>query len=226
MPFEKGRGNRSSFGFTGRKDENMKKTILQVEDDPNDVFLLEYAMRKAGVTNPIQVASDGQQAIDYLAGVGRYADRRTFPLPCLVLLDLKLPYVMGLDVLKWIRQQPGAARVVLLMSASLDEADIAAAYRLGANGYLVKPSEASKLQDMARAIKDFWLGQNISPPEVNFSTSQDPMEGAVSLEIAPAAIVRRPVATRESACDQRCAGQHRQRYSASGFAYADFDARI
>jgi two-component system response regulator len=141
-------------------------TILQVEDDPNDVFLFQRAMTKVGVTNPIQVATDGQQAIDYLSGAGKFADRETFPLPCLVLLDLKLPYVMGLDVLKWIRAQPGAARVVVLLSASGQEADIAAAYRLGANAYLVKPSEASKLQEIARAIRDFWLMHNTPPPEV------------------------------------------------------------
>jgi len=144
----------------------MTNTILQVEDDPNDVFLFQYAMRKAGVTNPIQVASDGQEAIDYLSGTGKFADREKYPLPCLVLLDLKLPYVMGLDVLKWIRQQPGPARVVVLLSASGQEADIAAAYRLGANGYLVKPSQALKLPEMARAIRDFWLTQNTPPQEV------------------------------------------------------------
>src|SRR5881394_441305 len=132
-------------------------TILQVEDDENDVFLFQHAMKKAGVTNPIQVASDGQVAIDYLAGTGRFADRDKFPLRCLVLLDLKLPYVMGLDVLKWIRQQPGPARVVILLSASGQNSDIAAAYRLGANAYLLKPTEANKLEDIALAIKNFWL---------------------------------------------------------------------
>jgi len=142
----------------------MLSTILQVEDDPNDVFFFQKAMKKAGVTNPIQVASDGQEAIDYLSGTGKFADRETFPLPCLVLLDLKLPHVMGLDVLKWIRQQPGAIRVVVLLSASGQESDIATAYRLGANGYLIKPSEMSKLQDMAKAIKDYWLTQNTPPP--------------------------------------------------------------
>jgi two-component system response regulator len=142
------------------------RTILQVEDDQNDVFLFQHAMRKVGVTNPIQVANDGQEAIDYLAGTGKFADREAFPLPCLVLLDLKLPYVMGLDVLRWIRQQPGAARIVVLLSASGGEADIATAYRLGANGYLVKPTEASEFQNMVRAIKDFWLTQNTPPPDV------------------------------------------------------------
>jgi CheY-like chemotaxis protein len=150
------------------------KTILQVEDDPNDVFLLQHAMGKAGVTNPIHVASDGRQAIDYVRGAGKFADRAQFPMPCLILLDLKLPYVMGLDVLKCIRQQPGVAPVVIIMSASAEEADIATAYRLGANAFLTKPSEARKLEEIAKAIRDFWLTHNTLPPE-------SPMEGVVSL---------------------------------------------
>jgi CheY-like chemotaxis protein len=147
----------------------MIRTILQVEDDPNDIFMFDRAMRKTGFTNPIQVASDGQQAIDYLSGAGKFADRKAFPLPCLVLLDLKLPHVSGLDVLKWIRQQPGVVRVVLVMSASAVETDIATAYLLGANAYLIKPSEASKLEVMANAIKDFWIAQNTSSPEGSVS---------------------------------------------------------
>ena len=169
------------------------KTILQVEDDPNDVFFLKHAMKKAGVANPIQVAKDGQEAIDYLHGAGKFADRGKFPFPCLVLLDLKLPYVMGLDVLKWIREQPGMALVVLLLTASGEEADIAAAYRLGANGFLVKPSEASKLQDIAKAIKDFWLTHNTLPHE---SLSLSIKEGAAGHVRPPAptfAAKRRPI---------------------------------
>src|SRR5437870_5276522 len=134
----------------------MRRTILLVEDDENDLFFMQQAMQKAGVTNPIRVASDGQQAIDYFRGTGKFANREEFPLPCLVLLDLKLPHVMGLDVLKWIRQQPGVAAIVVILSASREEADIATAYRLGANGYLVKPPDVAQLTDMAKSIKEFW----------------------------------------------------------------------
>ena len=151
-----------AFGFNSRKHKLMK-TILQVEDDPNDVFLFQHAMSKMGVTNPVQVATDGQQAIEYLKGAGKFADRGKFPFPSLVLLDLKLPYVMGLDVLRWIRQQPGAPLTVLMLTASGEESDIVTAYRLGANGFLVKPSEAVKLQEMVKAIKDFWLTHNTLP---------------------------------------------------------------
>jgi two-component system response regulator len=143
----------------------MTGTILLVEDEPNDVFFMQQAMKKAGVVNPLQVANDGQQAIDYFRGAGKFANREEFPLPCLVLLDLKLPYVMGLDVLKWIRHRPEAAVIVVILSSSKYEADIAAAYRLGANGYLVKPPDVSKLVEMVKSIKDFWLTHNTSPPE-------------------------------------------------------------
>jgi CheY-like chemotaxis protein len=141
----------------------MRDTILQVEDDPNDVFLLQHAMKKAGVTNPIKVVSDGQQAIDYLQGTGPFADREKFPAPFLVLLDLKLPRVMGLDVLKWIRRQAGTRKIVVVLSASDQPTDISQAYELGANGFLVKPAEARKMEETARAIKDYWLTQNLPP---------------------------------------------------------------
>jgi two-component system response regulator len=151
----------------------MERPILLVEDDPNDVFFLQQAMQKAGVLNPIQLASDGQEAIDYFKGTGNFANREEFPLPYLVLLDLKLPQVMGLDVLKWIRQQPEGAPIVVVLSASREEADIATAYRLGANGYLVKPADVSQLTDMAKSIKDFWLTQNTPPPEVHKSMAAE-----------------------------------------------------
>src|SRR5579863_6485411 len=116
---------------------------------------MREAMKKAGVLDPIQVVSNGQEAIDYFQGIGKFANREESPLPCLVLLDLKLPRVMGLDVLKWIRQQPEVSAIVIVLTSSKEEADIAAAYRLGANGYLVKPPDVNQLTDMAKAIKDF-----------------------------------------------------------------------
>ena len=143
----------------------MIRTILLVEDEEGDVFFMRQAMQKAGVLDSLQVASDGRQAIDYLKGNGKFANRQEFPLPCLVLLDLKLPRVMGLDVLKWIREQPEVATIVVILTSSQEQADIATAYRLGANGYLVKPSDVSQLTDLAKSIKDFWLTQNIFPTE-------------------------------------------------------------
>jgi CheY-like chemotaxis protein len=151
------------------------KPILQVEDDPNDAFFLKRAMDKAGVTNPINVATDGQQAIDYLKGAGKYSDRELFPLPCLVLLDLKLPYVMGLEVLTWIRSHALESLVVVILTASADATDVATAYRLGANAFLIKPSEASKLESIAKAIKDFWLAYNVLPEESPVKNKEAPL---------------------------------------------------
>lgn len=143
----------------------MMKPILQVEDDPNDVLFLRHALEAAGVANPVQVAKDGREAIDYLNGAGNFADREKFPLPCLVLLDLKLPYVTGLGVLEWIRRQRGMPLVVIMLTSSAERADIATAYRLGANAFLTKPCELSRLKAMAKAIKDFWLSHNTLPEE-------------------------------------------------------------
>jgi len=143
----------------------MPKIILQVEDDLNDVFFFQHAMKKVGATSEVQVACDGQEAIAYLKGIGKFADRLRFPLPALILLDLKLPRVMGLDVLKWIREQPGERRIVVILSASANQSDVATAYRLGANAFLIKPSATSKLEELARTINEFWLIYNNPPPE-------------------------------------------------------------
>ena len=158
------------------------KTILQVEDDSNDVLFLQKAMKKMGVANPIQVAGDGQAAIDYLQGAGKFADRVKFPFPCLVLLDLKLPYVMGLDVLKWIRNECGATLPVIMLSASAQDADIATSYRMGANAFVCKPSEARQLDEIVRAIKDFWLTHNALPEESLLEARMDVIASRTSLQ--------------------------------------------
>jgi CheY-like chemotaxis protein len=139
--------------------------ILHVEDSPEDVFLLEYAFKRAEIANPVRVVTDGQMALDYLAGVGKFADRAEYPLPCLMLLDLKLPLVMGLEVLERMRREsPLRQIIVIVMSASVNESDIVRAYDLGANGFLVKPSDNNLLADMCKALKHFWLMHN-RPPE-------------------------------------------------------------
>lgn len=139
-------------------------TILLVEDDPNDVFFLQYAFETVGIGNPLQVVQDGQKAIEYLDGTGCFADRAKFPLPILVLLDLKLPVKMGLEVLRWIETQPSLANLlVVILTSSSDTDDIEQAYRLGARSYLVKPVSLEKRVEMARMIKNYWLGLNKAP---------------------------------------------------------------
>lgn len=144
----------------------MSQTILLVEDDANDVYFMKRAAREAGILDSLQVAQDGQEAMDYLGGLGEYADRERFPLPCLVLLDLKLPRVMGFEVLKWIRQQAAlkSTSVIVLTSSDL-KPDVDLAYRLGANSYLVKPSTLDKFKETIARIKQYWLELNRHAPE-------------------------------------------------------------
>lgn len=139
-------------------------TVLLVEDDPNDVFFFQTVWKKAGIVNPLRVANDGQEALDYLEGAGEFADRDKYPLPSLTILDLKLPRVMGIQVLKRIREHPALRKlIVIVLSASASDADIAEVYELGANAYLMKPPEMDQLADIVRAIKHFWLTHNHAP---------------------------------------------------------------
>src|SRR5579871_3982497 len=109
----------------------MNATILVVEDDENDLMFLKMVLKKAGVTNLLQTARDGQEVLDYFQGNGKFVDRVAFPLPYLVLLDLKLPYVMGLDVLTWIRGQPQfKSTIVIVLTSSRYTEDIGLAYQL------------------------------------------------------------------------------------------------
>jgi len=136
--------------------------ILQVEDEANDVFLLQRAFRQAGVANPVQVATDGQMAIDYLSGAGPFANRHQYPLPGLVLLDLKLPRKSGREVLQWIRAQPGLRRtVVIVFTSGPYIGDVGLAYDLGANSFIVKPVDFMQYVSIARLLKDWWLGHNL-----------------------------------------------------------------
>lgn len=138
-------------------------TLLLVEDNEDDVFLMKRALRFAGIKNPLQIAEDGQAAIDYLAGAGAYADRTRFPLPHLVFLDLKLPYKTGHEVLEWIRRQPAfSTLIVIVLTSSSEPVDLARAYQLGANSFVVKPPTSALLQKLAESFKLWWLTYNQS----------------------------------------------------------------
>ncbi len=139
-------------------------TVLLVEDDPDAVFLLQRAFRKANLQNPIEVARDGQEAIDYLSQQGAYAHRKRDRQPVLMLLDLKMPRKTGFEVLEWLRQQPGLQRlVVVVLTSSNQPADINRAYDLGSNSYLVKPAAFDALVQMVSRIGNYWLELNQRP---------------------------------------------------------------
>lgn len=141
------------------------KTILLVEDNEDDVFLMQRALKAAQIPNPLAVVTDGQQAVDYLNGTGKYSDREAYPIPCLALLDMKLPYLNGLEVLEWVRQRSSLQTLLIVMlTASRNEIDVDHAYRAGANAFLVKPPTVEKLAEMLAALKGFWLKYNQFPP--------------------------------------------------------------
>ena len=136
-------------------------TILLVEDESSDVFLMKRAVNSAQIPNPLQVASDGQEAIDYLSGVGKFSDRSQFPIPSIIFLDLKLPYKNGFEILTWIRTQPHLSQtLVMVLTSSSEEKDIAQCYRLGAHTFLVKPPNAAMLLELMVSVKDFWIKHN------------------------------------------------------------------
>jgi CheY-like chemotaxis protein len=138
--------------------------ILLVEDDPNDVLLLERAFSRAGILYPLHVVNDGDQALDFLRGVGEYKDRIKYPLPDLILLDLKLPRRSGHEVLKWLRNKPGLKRVpVIVLTSSSERRDISEAYDEGANSYLVKPPNTDSLGQMVSQLEKYWLTLNQGP---------------------------------------------------------------
>lgn len=138
--------------------------ILYVEDEENDAHFLKRAFRVAGINNELRIVTDGQQAIDYLTGEKQFRDRCEFPLPGLVLLDLKMPYRSGFDVLKWVRSNPVFKNLIIVIYTSSNQPrDITMAYDLGANGYLVKQGNPDQLASIVQAVRDYWIIHNEPP---------------------------------------------------------------
>ena len=130
------------------------KAVLLVDDNEDDVFFMTRAAKDAGMDGFFHVLHDGQAAKDYLEGAGEFADRVRFPLPTLMLLDLKLPYISGLDLLQWMRAQPPLAGIiVIVLTSSQAPVDLNRAFQLGANSVLEKPPTAEKLRDLLRIFR-------------------------------------------------------------------------
>jgi two-component system response regulator len=140
--------------------------ILLVEDNRMDVELTLDAFHEAKLFNTIHVAKNGQEALDYLFGKRQYADRRIFPMPNLVLLDLKLPGIDGFEVLRQIKSTPILKRLpVVILTSSKEEGDRSLSYDHGANSYLVKPVSFEGFLEVVRGIDGYWLTLNVAPPE-------------------------------------------------------------
>jgi len=139
-------------------------TILIVEDDDDDVMLIRRAFKQSKIMNNLRFIADGQTAIDYLAGHGEHADRKAFPLPILILLDLKLPRKSGLEVLAWMKEQSLLKRIpVVILTSSKENKDVNRAYDFGVNSYLLKPVDFSQLSEIVKHVHLYWILTNTNP---------------------------------------------------------------
>jgi len=138
--------------------------ILLAEDRDDDVLLIKRSFARANIPNPMLLVTNGEEAILYLKGEGKFADRSGYPLPALLLLDLKMPIVDGFEVLRWARQQSSLALLkILVLTSSESLRDVNEAYRLGANSFLVKPLDFENCVQLGRLIRDCWLKTD-NPP--------------------------------------------------------------
>ena len=141
-----------------------KKLILLVEDSPDDELLTIRALKKNNILNEVVVARDGVEALDFIFGRGTYADRDPSELPQLVLLDLKLPKVDGLEVLRQVREDERTCRLpVVILTSSKEENDLAKSYRLGANSYIRKPVDFNQFSEAIKNLGLYWLVLNEVP---------------------------------------------------------------
>ena len=142
----------------------MENIILLVEDNPDDIFLTERALKKAHISDKLIIAQDGVAALDYLFRKGSFADYDTKSSPALVLLDLNLPRVNGLEILKEIRANPDTTLLpVVVLTSSLEDKDLKEAYRLGANSYIRKPVDFNQFVEAIEKLGFYWLGLNQRP---------------------------------------------------------------
>jgi CheY-like chemotaxis protein len=142
----------------------MEHVYLIAEDDPDTQLLIQRAFKQADLAAPVHFTNDGQQTIEYLAGNGPFADRQRYPMPVVLLLDLKMPFRDGFEVLKWIRAQSHLRKLVVIMfsGSSLDR-DVDAAFELGVNSFVIKPVSFSELLQVIMAIHHYWFGCNHFP---------------------------------------------------------------
>jgi CheY-like chemotaxis protein len=142
------------------------KTILLIEDNPSDIELTRRALERSHVANELVVVQDGQEALDYLFGTGAHAGREVSDLPSVTLLDLKLPRVPGLEVLRAIRADPRTRRTpVVILTSSNEEHDVATSYDLGVNSYIQKPVDFTRFAEAIRQLGLYWLLLNEAPPK-------------------------------------------------------------
>jgi CheY-like chemotaxis protein len=138
--------------------------ILLVEDREDDILVMQRAFEKAHLTNPVQVVNTGEEAVAYLNGVGKYTNRAEYPLPALILLDLKLPGMDGFELLSWIRRQEGIQAMPVIVLTSSDQIrDVNRAYAMGANSFFVKEMDFREAISFANLLREYWLKKALKP---------------------------------------------------------------
>jgi len=144
---------------------NDQALFLLIEDNENDALLIQRAFFQAKILNPLLVLHSAEEGMAFFLGTGRYRNRIEFPLPGLVLLDLKLPGLDGFEFLRWLRNQPGVSstRVVVLTSSDAIQ-DVNHAYKAGANSFLIKPVDFERFVEVSRALNGYWMWMD-QPPE-------------------------------------------------------------
>jgi CheY-like chemotaxis protein len=139
-------------------------TILVVDSDPDQAHFTKLALQRVGVITPVQLAGNGEEAIGYLSGKGAFQDRDSYPMPALLLLDLKLPHISGVGLLCWLREQPALKRLpVIVLTSPGPCADLNRAYEMGCNSVLIKPNSFNTLLVMMQGLVQYWLGLNAAP---------------------------------------------------------------
>jgi CheY-like chemotaxis protein len=141
-------------------------TILIVEDEEHDIEFLKRAFARAGVPNPVRSVGNGEQAVAYLKGEGKYADRAAYPVPRVILTDLKMPQMTGLEFLRWVHENPRYQVIpTIIFTSSTSQTDVKAAFAYGASGYMVKPLGFENLVRTVGLIAEYWRTSLVPDPE-------------------------------------------------------------
>lgn len=163
--------------------------ILLVEDNDDDAFMIRRAFEKAQILNPLHLAHTGEQALAYLKGEGLFADRAQFPLPELLLLDLRLPGMDGFAVLNWLRQQPAFQQLrVVVLTSSTDVRDVNLAFQFGANGFMLKPVDFLRFAEFSDALAGCWVWMHPSHPIPQPVLSPEALAQVANSSPQPAAV--------------------------------------
>ncbi len=152
-----------------------RAVILLAEDREDDIVVIRRAFDKGGISNPLFVVRDGEEAVQYLEGGGKFSNRAEYPLPDLLLLDLKMPRMDGFEVLRWIRQRPGLSSLrVVVLTSSENIRDVNVAYHMGANSFMVKPMDFENAIELAKVLRDYWLTASKAPATARIEPAPKP----------------------------------------------------